>query len=254
MDPRKRAQEFFSRYASVYTLSPSHRVGEDLQRLVAWLAPQGRGRLLDIATGSGHTAFAMAPWVEEVVGLDLTPAMGTEFIAQARARGFPHARFVIGAAEALPFPDASFDWITCRRAAHHFPDLLQALAEMRRVLAPGGRLGIVDMIAPADPDAARFLNELERIRDPSHQWAFDLEGWEERIRRAGLRGIGIEVVEEVLPWAQWWFPVPPDSPAAARAMAWAAQAGPEAREVLLQRPEGLAVRKRRGIFIATREG
>lgn len=253
MDPRKQAQEFFSRYAHAYTISSSHRTGEDLQRLVAELAPDGRGRLLDVATGSGHTALALAPWVEEVVGLDLTPAMGAELIRQARVQGFPWVRFVVGAAEALPFPDGAFDWVTCRRAAHHFPNLPQALAEMKRVLAPGGRLGIVDMIAPMDPKAAHFLNELERIRDPSHQWALGLEEWKEQMQRAGLSVIAIEIVEEIQSWEQWWFPVPPDTPAAARALAYAAQAGPEAGEVLLRCPEGLAIRKRRGILVAVHE-
>ncbi len=253
MDHRKQVQEFFSRYAPAYTVSPSHRAGEDLRRLAASLALNGRGRLLDVATGSGHTAFALAPLVEEVVGLDLTPAMGAEFIRQAQDRGFSHVRFVLGAVEALPFPDGAFDWVTCRRAAHHFPNLPQALAEMKRVLVPGGRLGIVDMIAPADPEAARFSNELERIRDPSHQWVYDLAEWRDQIQRIGMQMIICEVVEEILPWEQWWFPVPLDSPAAAQALAYAVQAGPEAEEVLLRRPEGFAIRKRRGILVAARE-
>ncbi|MDW8183768.1 MAG: methyltransferase domain-containing protein [Anaerolineae bacterium] len=104
MDPRKQAQEFFSRYASAYTINPSHRAGEDLQRLATRLALDGRGRLLDVATGSGHTALVLVPEVEEIVGLDLTPAMVVEFMRQARDRGLSHARFVVGAVEELPFP------------------------------------------------------------------------------------------------------------------------------------------------------
>lgn len=188
-----------------------------------------------------------------MVGLDLTPAMGAEFMRQARAQGFPRIQFVVGMVETLPFPDGAFHWVTCRRAAHHFPHPPRALAEMRRVLAPGGRLGIADMIAPADPEAARFLNELERIRDPSHQRALGLEEWREQMYGAGLSVISVEVVEEIQPWEQWWFPVPLDAPAAARALAYAARAGPEAGEVLLRRPEGLAIRKRRGILVAVRE-
>jgi len=254
MDPRDQVRAFFSRHAPAYTISPSHRAGEDLRRLVARLAPEGGGRLLDVATGSGHTALALAPWAAEIIGLDLTPAMGAEFLRQAQARGLPHARFVVGAAEALPFPDGSFRWVTCRRAAHHFPDLPRALAEMRRVLAPGGRLGIADMLAPEDPEAARFLNALERIRDPSHQRAYSLEEWRALLRQAGLAVIAIEVVEEVQSWAEWWFPVPPDTPEADQALAYALQAGPEAEMVLLRGPEGLAIRKRRGILVATPDG
>lgn len=252
MDPKERAREFFSRYASAYTENPSHRAGEDLRRLVAHLALDGRGRWLDVATGSGHTALALAPWVEEVIGLDLTPAMVAEFQRQARARGISNARGVLGSADALPFPDRSFDGVTCRRAAHHFPDLPQALAEMRRVLAPGGKLGIADMLAPEDPHAARWMNDLERIRDPSHQRALSLGEWKQRIQAIGLRLIAIEVVEEILPWEQWWFPVPLDSEAAAEARAYVARAGPEAQALRIRSPEGIALRKARGIVVAVR--
>jgi Methylase involved in ubiquinone/menaquinone biosynthesis len=249
MDPKERAEDFFSRYAPAYTESVSHRSGEDLQRLIAMLQPQGHGRLLDVATGPGHTAFALAPYVEAVVGLDLTPAMAREFRRQADP--FPRSFFVIGDAEALPFRDEVFEWVTCRRGAHHFPNLPRALAEMARVLAPNGRLGLVDMIAPSDPAAARFLNELERIRDPSHMQALSREEWQARIKAAGLQVRALEVVEELLPWERWWAPVPPDGPAAARARAFAASGGPEAAEILLRRSDGWIIRKQRMILIAS---
>jgi ubiquinone/menaquinone biosynthesis C-methylase UbiE len=249
MDPKERAEDFFSRYAPAYTESVSHRSGEDLQRLIAMLQPHGHGRLLDVATGPGHTAFALAPYVEAVVGLDLTPAMAREFRRQADP--FPRSFFVIGDAEALPFRDEVFEWVTCRRGAHHFPNLPRALAEMARVLAPNGRLGLVDMIAPSDPAAARFLNELERIRDPSHMQALSREEWQARIKAAGLQVRALEVVEELLPWERWWAPVPPDGPAAARARAFAASGGPEAAEILLRRSDGWIIRKQRMILIAS---
>ncbi|MFN3928180.1 MAG: class I SAM-dependent methyltransferase [Thermoflexus sp.] len=251
MDPKEQAQNFFSQHASSYAINPSHRVGRDLERLVALLAPTGVERLLDVATGAGHTALALASQVQEVVGLDLTLAMGEQFAALAQERGFSNTYFVVGDVEALPFPDASFQLITCRRAAHHFPDPARALAEMTRVLSPGGRLGLVDMVAPEDPASARFLNLLEQARDPSHQQALSPSEWLALIEASGLQVRVWEVVEEQCPWSQWLNPVPADTPAATRALALAQTAGPDLSDVVLTTAQGdLIIRKRRIILVA----
>lgn len=257
MDAKDRVRGFFAQYARAYTASPSHRSGRDLDRLVALLDPRGHERLLDVATASGHTALALAPRVREVVGLDLTPAMAAEFAAEARARGFPAARFVVGDVEAIPFPAASFDLVTCRRAAHHFPDIPRALAEMARVLCPGGRLGLADMVAPDSPAAAHFFNDLERARDPSHQRALNPAEWLAAVAAAGLEVQAWELVAEEVPWDQWLSPVPPDSPEGQRAYALAqaalaATGAASVAEVLVQGPGGLAVRKRRLVLVAAK--
>lgn len=251
MDPKDRVRDFFSQYAHGYAVSAPHRAGRDLDRLVALLAPTGVERLLDVATGTGHTALALAPRVREVIGLDLTPAMGEQFAALAREQGFPHARFVVGDVEALPFPDASFELVTCRRAAHHFSNPARAMAEMARVLRPGGRLGLVDMVAPDDPASARFFNQLEQARDASHQRALSTGEWLALVEANGLQIRTWEVTEEQSSWSQWLNPIPADAPAAARALALARTAGPDLAGVVLATAEGdLIIRKRRLILVA----
>lgn len=79
-----------------------------------------------------------------------------------------NVRFQQGTAESLPFPDDSFDIITCRYAAHHFSDVRKAVREVARVLKQDGRFLLVDHYAPEDPVLDEFVNHLNRLRDPSH--------------------------------------------------------------------------------------
>lgn len=178
----------FGRQASWYTVSSVHRASEGLEALVRLASPSSEDRALDVATGTGFTALALAPHCRRVVGVDFTPAMLREAAALRRARGASNLLFCLGDAEALPFVDATFDLVTCRHAAHHFPDLPHALAEMARVVRPGGRVVIDDTCAPEDPALAALMNTWERRRDPSH--VADLPPT--RLRKM-LEDIGLEI-------------------------------------------------------------
>ncbi|WDM03104.1 methyltransferase domain-containing protein [Alicyclobacillus cycloheptanicus] len=136
--------------------------------MVASVGLTGREELLDIGTAAGHTALAFAPHVARCVGCDLTEAM-VELAAQfAAEQGVQNVSFCVGDAEHLPFEDASFDIVTCRFAAHHFPNIQTAIQEVSRVLKPGGTFLLVDHYAPAHADLDTFVNTLDRMRDPSH--------------------------------------------------------------------------------------
>lgn len=185
-DPKHLSRERFARHAAAYVTSESHARGADLSRLVELAAPEASWEVLDVATGGGHTAIALAPLVARVVALDLTPEMLTAAADHARGRGVTGIEFVVGDAESLPFPDASFDLVTCRIAAHHFPDVPRFLAEVARVLRPGGRLALQDQCVPAQPAAGAFLNLFERVRDPSHACAYSQEAWHTMLARAGF--------------------------------------------------------------------
>ena len=136
------------------------------ERLRRLLPLSGEERALDVGTGAGAFALALAPLVREVVGVDMVP----ELLAEARhaAEGVENIRFVEGDATRLPFEDASFDLTTCARTLHHVrrPELV--VAELVRVTRPGGRLLVVDQLAPVDPLTALALDRFERARDASH--------------------------------------------------------------------------------------
>jgi SAM-dependent methyltransferase len=113
------------------------------------LALSSDERVLDVASGRGTTALMLAhEYGVQVDGVDLSEANVGRARAAVDAAGLA-ARpvFTTGDAEALPYPDAVFDAVMCECAFCIFPDKPTAARELARVLRPGGRLGIADMVA-----------------------------------------------------------------------------------------------------------
>ncbi len=164
----RQVQSNFGAAAADYVTSKVHASGQDLPWLVEVMALTGTERVLDVGTGAGHTAFTLAPYAAEVVALDITREMLATAQQVAAERHLQNIRFLEGDAQALPCADASFDVVTCRKAAHHFPYVRQAVREWARVLKPDGKLALIDSISPEEPDIDVFLNEIEILRDPSH--------------------------------------------------------------------------------------
>ena len=134
------------------------------EQLRTFVAPGGDERALDVGTGAGTLALALAPLVREVVGVDIVP----ELLERARTNAPANVTFVEGDATKLPFDTDSFDLVCTRRTVHHIAHPEYVIAELVRVTAPGGRVFVDDQIAPADPLAALDLDRFERARDPSH--------------------------------------------------------------------------------------
>jgi SAM-dependent methyltransferase len=126
--------------------------------------PAGDERALDVGTGAGALALALAPLVREVVGLDPVP----ELLELARERSLPNTEFVEGDGTALPFADGAFDLTGTHRTLHHVAGADRIVAELARVTRPGGRVLVVDQLAPDDPAEAAALHAFETARDPSH--------------------------------------------------------------------------------------
>jgi len=131
---------------------------------------RGDERALDSAAGAGALAFALAPHVREVVAVDLVPELLEQ--GRQRAASFENVEFVEGDATKLPFELSSFDFAGTLRSLHHIARPELAVAELTRVTRRGGRILVVDQLAPIDPLAAAELNAFERARDPSHTRTF----------------------------------------------------------------------------------
>lgn len=205
MIPRHQAQvqSQFGASARDYVTSAGHAGGDDLDRLVAWGRARGAPRVLDVATGGGHTALAFAAFTPTVISTDLTLPMleaARDFI---RGKEAGNVRFLAADVEALPWRDASFGVVTCRLAAHHFPALLPALKEIARVLRPGGSLLVEDILGHDDRELAAFVLEVEKRRDPSHVRAFTHREWEAFLKAAGLTVIDEGTLTKRRPWEDW---------------------------------------------------
>ena len=159
--------------------------------------------VLDVGCAAGHTAFAFAPHVREVIGVDLSAGMLAEADRQARERGITNVRWQEASAAALPFPDWTFDIVTCRMVAHHLPALAPSLTDIARVLRPGGRFVVVDIISPEEPTLARFINTVEVLRDPSHGRDWTLSEWDEAGRAIGTPFVVAARWDLPLDFADW---------------------------------------------------
>jgi SAM-dependent methyltransferase len=160
----------------------------DLARLVAAVQAAPTDRALDVGTGGGHAALALAPSVASVDAIDPTPEMLAVAGRLAAELGIANITFTRAAADTLPFPDATFDVAITRFSVHHWPLPGPAFHEMGRVLRPGGRLGIVDQIAPEDGPLDTFLNAVELLRDPSHARSLRASEWLALLDEAGFAG------------------------------------------------------------------
>jgi ubiquinone/menaquinone biosynthesis C-methylase UbiE len=187
MREKERVQKQFGKNANHYVTSKSHAKGQDLAKLVDIVQKHGAsGNLLDIATGGGHVANALAPYFKEVTAFDLTQDMlivAEKFIS---ANGHDNVIFVQGDAENTPFPDMSFEVVTCRIAAHHFPAVDRFIREVYRVLKPGGLFVLGDNAAPENNEYDEFYNTVEKKRDPSHYRAYKKSEWINKVETAGL--------------------------------------------------------------------
>lgn len=118
--------------------------------MVSAIAPAPGQRVLDVATGTGLVAFALARRGAEVVGLDQSEDMLSGARARQAALGplRGSVSFVRGEAEHLPFDDDSFDALSFTYLLRYVDDPAQTMAELVRVLKPGGRIGMLEFAVP----------------------------------------------------------------------------------------------------------
>jgi ubiquinone/menaquinone biosynthesis C-methylase UbiE len=183
---KSKVQSRFGVSADSYATSDVHARGDSLAALLELANPQPDWRVLDVATGAGHTALLFAPHVAQVIASDLTEPMLAKAAELAAQRGLTNVETRRADAESLPFEANTFDLVTCRLAFHHFPNPRQALSEFARVLKPGGKLAFADNVTVPDKQAAGYYNAYEKLRDPSHHWVYPQVRLEAMFEEAGL--------------------------------------------------------------------
>jgi ubiquinone/menaquinone biosynthesis C-methylase UbiE len=230
-------RERFAPVAPNYRTSFYHADPARLEEVLILCRPRPGDVALDVATGTGHVALALAGYLERVIGVDLTPAMLTEARELASQREVENVDWVLGDAAALPFPDETFDLYTVRSACHHFRDLEATLAEGLRTLKPGGRACFVDCAPPA---ASRdLLHEIELARDPSHVWSRTLNEWTALLEAAGFEVESADVRERDWDFDAWMANMGvPAEQAGELASRIESAAGPAREQLSPRRPDG----------------
>ena len=157
---------------------------------------------LILPADQGAFVLALAPRVHVVRGVDLTPEMLRRARAYQAEKQISNAAFVLGDAEQLPFPAATFDLVSCQCSFHHMPKPQLVLREMSRVAKPEGRLVIIDPLAPESDAKYEIYNRIEQLRDPSHTLTLRLTEFlrlfdEEGLEICGSRSAAATVVQQL---------------------------------------------------------
>lgn len=153
----------YALWATVYDLPGNQLIVAEEAIVRPLLDQMPAGRALDAACGTGRHAAYLALSGHEVVGVDSSDEMLS--VARERVAG---SRFHRASIERLPFPDEQFDLVVCSLALTHLPRLDQAIAELARVVRPGGRMVLSDI----HPTCVIVLDGQARFRSPDGNWGF----------------------------------------------------------------------------------
>jgi ubiquinone/menaquinone biosynthesis C-methylase UbiE len=159
-DETERLKHHWEREASTY----DRRMGFFERVLLGdgreWVCSRTSGEVLEVAVGTGRN-FSFYPQGVRLSGIDLSPAMLQ--IARKRAKEVgADADLREGDAQQLPFPDASFDTVVCTLSLCNIPDDRRAIAEMKRVLRPGGKLLLLDHVRAS----SKVWLAVQRVLEP----------------------------------------------------------------------------------------
>ncbi len=195
-------REQFGANARFYVTHETHARGASLVRLLEVVPWSADWRVLDVATGTGHTALTVAPHVAHVLATDITPEMLELTREQARERGLDNITVEEAQAEELNYPVDSFDCVTCRIAPHHFADIQAFVRRSHQILVTGGLLVVIDNIMPSGL-AGSYVNALEKLRDPSHGKCLSHEAWQSSLEAHGFEVVHQEILGKRMNFLKW---------------------------------------------------
>jgi SAM-dependent methyltransferase len=195
----------FDRQSDRYGKSHILADTSDIDALLAGIGPSAGDRALDVATGGGHTALALARRGWAVTAGDISPRMLANAGRLAGDAG--HAvETRLFPAEEIPFGDGAFSLVAARVAPHHFSSPAAFVGESARVLAPGGHFMLIDGSVPDDdPETEAWLHAVEKWRDPSHGRFLSRSAWEALVRDAGLQVLASSLHPRKQPDLEWYF-------------------------------------------------
>ncbi len=206
------AQEQFGKQSHRYGKGHILENVEDVRSAVEPLPLPHPADVLDVATGGGHTGLLLASLGHHVTLNDIAQPMLDRAAQTAAERGLTVTTRQ-HPAEKFPYPDASFDLVTCRVAPHHFSSPSDFISETARVLRRGGFFVLIDgTVQDDEPEAEAWLHQVEKLRDPSHNRLLTPRTWEKLCDAAGIKVIGSELNPFKQPDLNWYFETAATSP------------------------------------------
>jgi ubiquinone/menaquinone biosynthesis C-methylase UbiE len=204
-DIQKAAQDQFGKQSHRYGKGHILENVEDVQSALSKIEIPKSARVLDVATGGGHTGLCLASLGHEVTLADISPAMLQRAAETATSRGLT-VQIKQHAAEHFPYLDNQFDLITCRVAAHHFSSPVDFVVEVRRTLKTGGYFLLIDGSVEDDQvEAEEWLHQVEKLRDPSHHRFLTPGKWSRLCESNGLAVKIATLTPFKQPDLNWYF-------------------------------------------------
>lgn len=172
-------------YYELQTVNISH-----LNLLMDMVDAKKNDTILDLGTGTGYVAFALAEQFKDarIIGLDIVMETLKRNTQKAKENNLSNVRFEAYEGKGFPLSDHSVDTIITRYALHHFPNLLESLKEMYRILKPNGKLIISDP-TPNENDTNHFVDRFMQMKPDGHIQFYSLNEYKEMLACTGFHFI-----------------------------------------------------------------
>ena len=198
-DERAVLNEEFERASKTFAARTAGRF--DHMDVTTFASVPDGATIMEVGSGTGNFLALFADRAARLIGVDLTDGM----LIEARRR-FPEMELVLADGAALPFRSRSIDYVTSAQALHHIRDPLPVVKEMRRVVSEDGHVLILDQVATEKAEEALMMNELDRLRDPSHAGCRPPSAFRIMLRAAGLEIEAEEIHESTERFSSWMSP------------------------------------------------
>ncbi len=209
---QKAAQEQFAKQSHRYGKGHILENVDDVREALTHTKLPMPARVLDVATGGGHTGLLLASLGHDVTLADIAQPMLERAAKTAAERGLS-VKTMQHSAESLPYPDGQFDLVTCRVAPHHFSSPPDFVSESARVLKRGGWFLLIDgSVADDEPEAEAWAHEVEKLRDPSHNRLLTPRTWSGLCKTSVLSVRHSSLQPFKQPDLEWYFETAATSP------------------------------------------